>query len=811
MSDDPLKPGGALEGGLFRRFLRDLSRVREPETGERIGAWRIVREIGRGGSGVVYLAERADGAYSQTAALKWLRGDRPVPGGRGVLARERELLASVDHPNIARLIDGGETEDGMLWFALDHVDGRPIDRAAEALALTDRLRLVETLCHAVHHAHRRGLIHGDIKPSNVLVDKRGRPRLLDFGISRLKGVGFGVSYGLTPDYASPEQRRRDRLTTASDIWQLGRLLDDLIGPAPAPSDLRAIVTRATAERPEDRYPSAAAFGADIAAWLGKRPVDAYRGGAVYRGQRFVARNLALSLVSVAALLIVLGGGAWMTWQLAVERDAARAQAERAEQALAETETALARARSLQDFLIDLFRASEPDRPRDELPDTQSLLEAGARRAMAADESVPDAERFGMLMAIAEVYQTLGRRDDARPLFERAVELARRHRSRRPGDLALALARQGHLAMSEGRGERARERFVEAESVAAGRRRALDAWVRARAGRGWLAWRRGSVERGLELLEPLVDVLEADEARRVQPATRLTAFNALASVRMVAGDLERALRMRDRTVELAERVHGERSRTLAVQLGNRGGLQIRLGRFEAAERDLRRAIDLYDRIFDRPVVLRAAAYGNLANAMAFSGRVARALATVETSAEEWDRSEGRQPGESPSLPYHRGRILVRVGRYEEAAGPLELALQRHAAQDSPPQQGPVMTRAWLARVRCRQSRPGAGRALLAEIDEMGWPDQPARRADILQSRAVCRLADGDPGGALTAIEESLDLVDWPGYALHRAQRWHLRGEALEALGHEQRAGESFERAARLLEKHDLEAELVVAMR
>jgi eukaryotic-like serine/threonine-protein kinase len=132
--DDPLRSGSALEGPLFQRFLQRLSEVREPRPGERIGAWRIVRELGRGGSGVVFLAERADGAYSQEVALKWLRGDRPSLGARQALERERELLAGLDHPNIARLIDGGRTDDGMLWFAMDYVDGELIDRHCRELA-----------------------------------------------------------------------------------------------------------------------------------------------------------------------------------------------------------------------------------------------------------------------------------------------------------------------------------------------------------------------------------------------------------------------------------------------------------------------------------------------------------------------------------------------------------------------------------------------------------------------------------------------------------------------------------------------------
>lgn len=791
MSDDALRPGGALEGPLFRRFLKQLSEVREPEVGERIGAWRILRELGRGGSGVVFLAERADGAYTQQVAFKWLRGDRPVPGGRGVLARERQLLASLDHPNIARLVDGGETEQGMLWFAMDLAAGRTITEQARELPLRARVTLLHTLCSAVDHAHRRGLIHGDIKPSNVLVDDRGQPRLVDFGIARLKGAALGPSYGLTPDYASPEQRAGDELTTASDIWQLGRLLEEMKQSTRVGSELEAIIRRATAEVPEERYASAAALAADLGHWLAGRPVAARGGGAAYRLACLVRRNRALSAVVISAVAVIVAGGAWATWQLALERDAARASAAQAQAALEDTEAALARARALHDFLIGLFRASEAGLPRDQLPDTGALLERGARRALDG-ESVPDAERFGMLLTLAEVYMTLGRNDQARPLLETAVQLARRHAQRRPEDLAHALARQGYMAMAEGQAERAEAVLLEAEAAAEGQRGAEDAWAHARTRRAWLTWRMGRVEQALALLAPVEERLRSDQADRLQPATRLQAFNALASIHSALGDHQRAFEFRSRAVAMAQRLHGADSRGHAIQLANLAGDEIRLGRFESAEQNLRRAIELYDRIFDRPVVLRAAAYGNLANLLAYTGRPDDALEIIDASTAEWAEAEGEPVAEHVWRDYHFGRLLLRMERPDEARPRLERALDRFDALDQPPLHGPIMTRAWLARIECREGALASGQALLAEIDRLGALDNAAHRADLLEARASCLVAAGDPAGAIEALERSLELVDWPGYALHRSQRWRLLGEAFELAGQRERAGRAFDR-------------------
>ncbi|MFW5927450.1 MAG: protein kinase domain-containing protein, partial [Wenzhouxiangella sp.] len=587
MSDDPLKPGGALEGSLFRGFLRRLSESREPEPGDRIGAWEVVREIGRGGTGVVFLAERADGAFSQQVALKWLRADRPVPGGREALARERELLSSLDHPNIARLIDGGETEDGMLWFAMDHVDGDTIDRYAASLPLDERLVLVRTLCRAVHHAHRRGLIHGDIKPTNIVVDERGRARLLDFGISRIRGSGPGSSYGLTPEYASPEQRRREELTTASDIWQLGRLLEDLVGRQSVSRDLRSIVARATADSPEERYFSAAAMGADIDAWLAHRPVAAHDGGPGYRLARLIQRNLLVSAVTGMALAVIVGGGTWMTLQLAEERDRAQAEAERAEAALEQTEAALARAEALGGFLTDLFRATSPDRPRDQLPTTEEILERGAEQAMNP-AAAPAGERFDMLSTIGKVYRARGRYEDAEPLLEAALDLADQHESLSSLDRARARSQLARLMIANGDSlEDVEALLIEAEGLLAGQAGAWEDLVRVRINRTWVERHRGRHDRALDLVEPVFWQMPPTEA--MNSSIRAGLLDSLAGLHHANGNLEQASRFRDMANAVFREVQGEEGQGYVVSLANSVALEFSLGRFEKAERRARHAI------------------------------------------------------------------------------------------------------------------------------------------------------------------------------------------------------------------------------
>jgi serine/threonine-protein kinase len=271
--DAVLPPGGALNGRLFCRLLEDEDDAPFP-SGTRIGCWRIDSLFGRGGSSTVYLADRADGHFEQQVAIKIVR---PNPAFTEQFRRERQILARLRHPAIARLIDGGHLDDGRLWFAMEAVFGVRIDHHAQhrALALRERLALFEEVCDVVAYAHEQRLVHRDIKPGNILVDDAGRPRLLDFGIAMADGAGDDGAYrAMTPIYASPEQRAGGVVTAASDIYQLGMLLRVMVMPdeeTPAPSAffianaLQSIISRATAQLPTQRFPSVDASRAEVTA------------------------------------------------------------------------------------------------------------------------------------------------------------------------------------------------------------------------------------------------------------------------------------------------------------------------------------------------------------------------------------------------------------------------------------------------------------------------------------------------------------------------------------------------------------------
>ena len=345
----------------------------------RIGGWRILKPLGHGGMGMVYLAERADAGFSQRAAIKLAHGGYADGLLRQRFLDERRILATLEHPDIARLIDGGTTEDGAPYVVMEFVDGVPIDTYCvdHQLGLRQRIELFRRVCAAVNYAHQRLVVHRDIKPANILVTAGGEPKLLDFGIAKLLDANAAQTKTLlrmgTPESSSPEQIRGDTITTVTDVYQLGTLLYRLLtgqGPygqgrsetdliravcedtprppsavAPQrhvpgtlvgesiPSDVDVIVMKALRKEPERRYGTVEQFSDDLQRYLEGRPVTAAADSARYRALKFVHRHR-LGVAAAIALLVTLCGGIGATlWQARVARqereraDVNRARAE----------------------------------------------------------------------------------------------------------------------------------------------------------------------------------------------------------------------------------------------------------------------------------------------------------------------------------------------------------------------------------------------------------------------------------------------------------------------------------------------------
>ncbi len=283
--------------------------------GDRLGPWTLLRPLGEGGMGRVFLAERSDGHYQQQVAIKLLLG-WSGPAALARLTAERQLLARMNHAHIAKLLDGGSTPSGQPYLVMEYAEGDTIDVwcAQHHLPLTPRLALFQTVCDAVAHAHRHLVIHCDIKPANVVINAEGRAMLLDFGIAQLQVQGEqgqgDAAMAMTPHYASPEQAAGLAPGMASDIFSLGRLLDELLRPIEAlhrrGEELAAVVARATAADPKQRYGSVGVLQEDLDRLLAHEPVAALAGRRAYVIRKRLRQHWPWVLAIVVLLALASG-------------------------------------------------------------------------------------------------------------------------------------------------------------------------------------------------------------------------------------------------------------------------------------------------------------------------------------------------------------------------------------------------------------------------------------------------------------------------------------------------------------------------
>ncbi len=450
---DLLEPGALVGGPLMRSLAAEIDRSERLPLGTRLGPFRITGELGKGGMGIVYRAQRDDGAYAQQVAIKCVQ--RMDDARRETLfLRERQILAELRHPHIARLLDGGRHESGRLWFAMECIEGERIDAHAihQKLDVRSRISLMLQVIDAVSFAHQRLLIHRDIKPANVLVDSDGTVKLLDFGIASLVDDDHH-EHAYSPAWASPEQRQQLQPGPASDQYQLGLLLnavlscqrstedvDEHTATAQWPSttvggqqisarhwcdvgnsvrrlELLAILARACAEQPDARYGSVAEFARDLQRWLDRRPVHAYAGGLRYALQCAVRRQPLTALAAGMALLVLILTVSAFSWRLAQERDLARLAAERAER---EAATALAINQFLNEDLLQ--RANPYEEARRDLTVREALEQA----AMTVDERFADqpAVAAALHWTLANSLLGVGEVERAETQMQQAIALDR---------------------------------------------------------------------------------------------------------------------------------------------------------------------------------------------------------------------------------------------------------------------------------------------------------------------------------------------------------------------------------------------------
>jgi len=431
--------------------------------GRRFGAYRAIRELGRGGMSRVFLAERADGEFKQQVALKLLRPglDSDIDFDR--FKAERQILASLNHPNIARLLDGGVTTDGVPFLVMELVEGEPIDKYCDArgYGVSQRLQLFLEMAGAVQSAHRSLVVHRDLKPSNIFVTSDGSVKLLDFGLAKLLEAEDASSPArstvsthrwMTPEYAAPEQILGRSITTSTDVYQLGAVLYRLLvgrmpfgdrasnihdletaileaDPPPVTGvlrgDIQAILRKALAKEPGARYASVQEFADDVQRYLERRPVLARRQTRAYRLRRFTRRHRAAVIAAAAGVALI----AMYVGTVLVDRARVR-------RALIEAQAGTRKAEQVTDFMLGLFQAAEGGQSLHDTVTAHLLLSRGVERANALSGQ-PEL-KAQMLDVIGRIHTLLGERDEAGPLLTQALAIRRSLHGEMHPDVATSL-------------------------------------------------------------------------------------------------------------------------------------------------------------------------------------------------------------------------------------------------------------------------------------------------------------------------------------------------------------------------------------
>ena len=666
----------------FADFLRGRAGAEPDEIalareGDRIGSFRITRELGSGGMGVVFLAERADGHFEQQVALKILK----FSAARLHFAQERQILASLHHPSIARLIDGGLTAAGRPYLAMEYVGGLPIDRYCDEkrLGIPERLALFVKVAEAVQYAHQRLIVHRDLKPSNIVVTVDGAVKLLDFGIARLlepdalaHAVPPAHEMGrlLTPACASPEQARGLPVTTATDIYQLGVLLYGLLtGRTPHDlegrssfdalrivsesepvrpgavsqslrGDIDAILMKTLRKEPEDRYASVGKLIEDIESHLHGHPVAARPALWTYRSSKFVRRNRAA--VAIAAVTLCAFGFliVWYTSQLAAERD---------------------RASAVSEFLTDVLRGS-PSRVAKGDTTARELLDRGAERVDAELADQP-AVQGRLLNVIGEAYVQYDVNNKAQPLLERALQLNIREfgaSSKEVSDSQYALA-----TLARKRDEFGKSLRLYEEALAI-RERALGpshvAVADALNGIAGTLYRMGDAEKSIHASERALEIYKRSVGE--DDERTLNVINTLIGASTSAGDLNRVRAHFEALVQRTERKLGPDHPHFAAALSNLAMIKVESGIYDGVEEQMRRALSIMERVYGRE-------HGNVSNALTNLGAFLHETGRLRESQDVLERAIATQrrvsgPGHLLEATAHARLARVLHGRGDDEA-------------------------------------------------------------------------------------------------------------------------------------------------
>lgn len=690
-----------------------------PEEGSRtVGPYRLLREIGRGGMGSVWLAERVDGLLKRQVALKLPHPGLATRAFGERLARERDILASLAHPHIARLYDAGVSSQGQPYIALAYVQGQNlIDHCdAQRLDVRERIALFQQVLDAVQYAHAHLVIHRDLKPSNVLVDEQGQVHLLDFGIAKLLVDGqaqateltLDAGQALTPDYASPEQIAGGAITTASDVYSLGVLLYELLAgrrpyrlknqaqaaleqavrevEVPRPStatlgvpdaamarattpgqlaralrgDLDTIALMALKKLPEQRYATADAFKQDLQRHLDGAPVLARPDTAMYRTGKFL-RHHRIGVLATALVIFALGAGlAGTAWQA----QQARQQAQRAQ--------------AVQDFLVGLFKQADPDQLQGRDMTVRELLDRGQQdlQTKLANQPRLQEQLDGVLV---EIYDSLADYAKALPLARTRLDLALRlygAQSLEYGDALESLAAIqggfGDRLLSIQSHQQARDILRNFQHQREDKLLMLD---------GHLAFALQATGQSVEAADLLRGLLPKLETRFGSGSWEIIANKGLlAAVYAAQGDHTRALAILDEIEPLLDRADSAHAVDAATLRNNIASVQKNANQLGRAEQSLRRALADFARLQGADSADSITAEFNLATVLQEEGKFGAAAKACDALTQHSLRVYGAEHSETKRIESFCVEPFIMVGRTDDA----EAAARRsvHDAEHTP---------------------------------------------------------------------------------------------------------------------------------
>ena len=720
--------------------------------GEIVGSYRIIGRIGRGGMATVYEAERADGAYDQRVALKVLRRGIDTEDLVRRFLGERQILSSLTHPNIARLLDGGSTSTGRPFLVMELVTGEPITTWADKrrLDIPARLWLFLAVTEAVRAAHRQLVVHRDIKPSNVLVDTEGRVKLLDFGIAKLLDRDQSVTdvgaAALTPQYASPEQLDGGTITTATDVYQLGLLLRELLtGLSPStgksmqdqplrPSrsammdfdgasaavdraaarqstperlsralrgDLDIILGKARRPDPSERYASADDLAADVARFLAGHPILAHPESAAYRVRKFIGRHpfaVPGAVAAVAALLVFSTVVALQNRRITRERDNA--------------ETASQRALGTQDLLIDLFGSPDPTQSGADAQ-TRDITVVDAlqhgRTRLASDLEHPPDVKAALLGALGRTFSGLGRLETADTLLRESLRMQRSLYDERDAQVVgtlRALADNYRLERAHQRADSVLQEVLGLMS----QRREETSYADLLAVLSAVRRDLGDGDSSMKLVNAALTL------RRTLADTASRGYTS--NLAILAFSLRAVQQFDSAEVLYREVIRRQAQMTppdpdLAANHNNLGYLLRVRGDYAGAEQSYREALRLATETLGAGHLSTLLMRQNLASALELGGKIDDALAVareqIAAAESEWPQGHWRVGSAHLAL----GRALVRHGRSTEAIDPLESGVRVYSSTIGPRHDWTMVARADLAGALLIAGQGSSGRAGLVE--------------------------------------------------------------------------------------------------